>query len=33
MDCRGGVEVEHSPRMPEIGVGSPVSTDISRKNR
>ena len=30
---RGGVEVERSPRMREIGVRSPVATDMSRKNR
>ena len=30
---RGGVEVECPPRMREIGVRSPVATDLSRKNR
>ena len=29
----GGLEVEHSPRMREIGVRSPVATGLSRKNR
>ena len=33
VDRRGGVEVERSPRMREIGVGSPVATDVSLKNR
>ena len=32
-DRRGGVEVERSPRMREIGVRSPVGTDLSRLNR
>ena len=27
---RGGVEVERSPRVREIGVRSPVATDLSR---
>ena len=30
---RGGVEVERSPRIREIGVRSPVATELSRKNR
>ena len=30
---RGGLKVEHSPRMREIGVRYPVATDLSRKNR
>ena len=30
---RGGVDVERSPRVREIGVRSPVATDLSRKNR
>ena len=30
---RGGVEVERSPLMREIGVRFPVATDPSRKNR
>ena len=33
LNHRGGVEVERSPRMREIGVQSPVVTDLSRKNR
>ena len=33
IDRRGGVEVERSPRMREIGVPVPVATDLSRKNR
>ena len=33
LNRRGGVEVERSPRMREIGVRSPVATDLSRKNR
>ena len=32
-DHRGGLEVERSPRMREIGVRSPVGTDLSRLNR
>ena len=32
-DRRGGVEVDGWPRMLEIGVRSPVGTDLSRKNR
>ena len=32
-DRRGGVEVDRWPRMLEIGVRSPVGTDLSRKNR
>ena len=32
-DCRGGVKVERLPRMREIGLRSPVATDLSRKNR
>ena len=28
---RGGVEVERLPHMREIGVRSPVATDLSRK--
>ena len=31
ISCRGGVEVERSPRIREIGVRSLVATDISRK--
>ena len=31
-DRRGGVEVERSPRMREIGLRPPVATDLSRKN-
>ena len=31
-DRRGGVEVERSSRMREIGIRSPVVTDLSRKN-
>ena len=30
---RGGVEVQRSPRMREIGVRSLVATDLSRKSR
>ena len=30
---RSGLEVEHSPRMWEIGVQSSVETDLSHKNR
>ena len=30
---RGGVEVERSPRMREIGVRFQVATDLSPKNR
>ena len=33
LDRRGGVEVERSPRVREIGVRSPVATDLNRKNR
>ena len=29
---RGGVEVERSPRMLDIGVRLPFATDLSRKN-
>ena len=32
-DRRGGVEVERSPHMREIGVRSPVATDLSRNER
>ena len=32
-DRRGGVEVDRWPRMLEIGVRSPVGTDLSGKNR
>ena len=31
-DRRGGVEIERSPRVREIGVRSLVATDPSRKN-
>ena len=27
---RRGAEVEHSPRMREIGIRSPVATDLNR---
>ena len=30
---RGGVGIERSSRMREIGVRSPVATDLSRNNR
>ena len=33
LNRRGGIEVERSPRMRDIGVRSPVATDLSRKNR
>ena len=33
LNRRGGVEVKRSPRMREIGVRSPVATDLSRKSR
>ena len=29
----GGVKIDRSPRMREIGIRSPVATDVSRKNR
>ena len=32
-DRRDGVEEERSPRVLEIGIRSPVATDLSRKNR
>ena len=32
LNRRGGVEIERSSRMREIGVRSPVATDLSRKN-
>ena len=32
-DRRSGVEVERLPRIREIGVRSPVATDLRRKNR
>ena len=33
LNRRGGVELERSPRVREIGVRSPIATDPSRKNR